>query len=77
MKLVKWADRLPMIVKLLLLFFTWSIFWSLYRLIRAGHKGGILAILISILSFILFSWWLLFIIDLFTIIISNKVWWIW
>lgn len=72
---VKSFDSLPKIVKIIFALPFLDIIWAIYRLIRSISKSNVLAILLSIVMLVLCPA-IFWIVDLITIIISDKVLWI-
>lgn len=73
--LIKAMDDLPFIVKLILCIPCLDIVWSIYKICRSLDKGNILGIILGILTIVpgaFFIW----IIDIVTVILNQKVWWI-
>lgn len=68
-------DKLPKIVKIILALPFLDIIWVVYRLIKSISKKNTLGIVLAILL-IIFGIPFLWLIDIITIIISNKVLWL-
>ncbi len=73
--IVKSFDSLPKIVKIIFALPFLDIIWAIYRLIRSISKCNVLAILLSIVMLVLCPA-IFWIVDLITIIVSDKVLWI-
>lgn len=72
---VKSFDSLPKIVKIIFALPVLDILWGIYRLCRSIAKNNLLAIILAIVMIILCPV-IVWIVDLITIILSNKVLWI-
>ena len=72
--IVKSFDSLPKIVKIIFALPFLDIIWAIYRLIRSISKSNVLAILLSIVMLVLCPA-IFWIVDLITIIVSDKVLW--
>ncbi len=73
--LIKAFDDLPLIVKVILCIPMLDIVWSIYKIARSADKSNLLGIILGILTIIpgaFFIW----IIDLVTLLLNNKVWWL-
>lgn len=73
--LIKAFDDLPLIVKVILCIPMLDIVWSIYKIARSADKSNLLGIILGILTIIpgaFFIW----IIDLITVLLNNKVWWL-
>ncbi|MCM1131537.1 MAG: hypothetical protein K2M08_05140 [Anaeroplasmataceae bacterium] len=73
--LIKAFDDLPLIVKVILCIPMLDIVWSIYKIARSADKSNLLGIILGILTIIpgaFFIW----IIDLVTVLLNNKVWWL-
>ena len=73
--LIKAFDDLPLIVKVILCIPMLDIVWSIYKICRSADKGSLLGIILGILTIIpgaFFIW----IIDLVTVLLNNRVWWL-
>lgn len=68
-------DKLPKIVKIILALPFLDIIWVVYRLIKSISKKNTLGIVLAILL-IIFGIPFLWLIDIITIIISDKVLWL-
>ena len=73
--IVKSFDSLPKIVKIIFALPFLDIIWAIYRMIRSISKSNVLAILLSIVMLVLCPA-IFWIVDLITIIVSDKVLWI-
>lgn len=73
--LIKTLDNLPLIVKLILCIPLLDIVWSVYKLCRSITKNNVLGIILAVLTIVpgaAFIW----LIDLLTLILTGKVWWL-
>ncbi len=73
--LVRAMDNLHIIVKIILALPGIDIVWHVYRLLRSLDKGSVLGIVLAIVLIII-GWAFFWIIDIITIILSNRVLWI-
>ena len=74
-QLIKARDELPFILKLVLCIPALDIVWSVYKICRSLDKKNVLGIVLGVLTIIpgaVFIW----IIDLITVLVNKKVWWI-
>ena len=72
---VKAMDSMPMIVKIILALPALDIIWNIYRVVRSAAKKNVLGIVLGIVLIIVgipFMW----LVDIISIIICNKVLWI-
>lgn len=67
-------DGLPLIVKIILCIPALDIVWNIYKLFKSIEKGNALGIVVAIILFFCapFVW----LIDLITLLVSGKVWWL-
>lgn len=72
---IKWIEGWPRIVKLIFTLI-WGIFPNLYRLGKSLSKGSILGIILSVILLICGGFLILWIIDIVTMLLWNKVYWI-
>lgn len=73
--LIKAFDDLPLIVKVILCIPMLDIVWSIYKICRSVDKSNVVGIVLGILTIFpgaFFIW----IIDLVTLLIYGKVWWL-
>ena len=73
--LIKALDDLPLIVKIILCLPALDIIWCISRVCRSVVKNNVLGIVLGILTIfpgVAFVW----IIDLITVILTGKIWWI-
>lgn len=73
--LIKAFDDLPLIVKVILCIPMLDIVWSIYKICRSVDKSNVVGIVLGILTIFpgaFFIW----IIDLVTLLINGKVWWL-
>ncbi|MBR1985085.1 MAG: hypothetical protein IKA31_05015 [Clostridia bacterium] len=73
--LIKSFDGLPKLVKLILALPMLDIVWAVYRLIRSINKGNVLGIVLGIVMLVACPA-ILWILDLITILLTDKVLWI-
>lgn len=73
--LVKAFDDLPKLVKIILALPVINIVWHFYRLFRSIDKKSVLGIVLAILLIII-GWSFMWIVDIITIILFDKVLWI-
>ena len=74
-QLIKAMDELPFILKLVLCIPALDIVWSVYKICRSLDKKNVLGIVLGVLTIIpgaVFMW----IIDINTVLMNKKVWWI-
>ena len=72
---VKAMDSMPMIVKIILALPVLDIIWNIYRVVRSAAKKSVLGIILGVVLIIVgipFMW----LVDIISIIICNKVLWI-
>ena len=73
--LIKAFDELPLIVKVILCIPMFDIVWSIYKICRSVDKSNIVGIVLGVLTIVpgaFFIW----IIDLLTLLVNGKVWWL-
>ena len=73
--LIKAMDELPLILKVILCLPGIDIIWSIYKLCKSIDSNNIIYIILGILVIFpgaTFIW----IIDIITVILNGKVWWI-
>lgn len=73
--MVKFMDGLPKIVKVILALPGLDFIWNVYRLVKSLKKGNILGIVLGILLLFV-GWAIMWIVDIVTLILNNKVIWI-
>ena len=74
-QLIKAMDELPFILKLVLCIPALDIAWSVYKICRSLDKKNVLGIVLGVLTIFpgaVFIW----IIDMITVLMNKKVWWI-
>ena len=74
-ELVKSMDGLPKIVKVILALPVLDIVWAIYRLCKSISKNSVVGIVLAVLMLI-FCPVILWVVDIITIIVSDKVLWI-
>ena len=72
---IKWMKEAPKLLKIIFALPFLDIVWNIYRLARSIDKKSVLGIVIAILLIVI-GWSFLWILDLITIIVGNKVIWI-
>lgn len=72
---IKWMNQAPKWLKIVFALPILQIIWNVYRLCRSIVKKNTLGIVLAILL-ILIGWSFLWILDIITIALSNKVLWI-
>lgn len=72
---VKWMDQAPKLLKIIFALPGLDLIWGIYRLCRSLKKKSVVGTVLAIVLLIL-SPFVVWIIDLITIIVSNKVLWI-
>ena len=73
--LIKAMDELPFILKLILCIPALDIVWSVYKICRSLDKKNVLGIILGVLTIFpgaVFIW----VIDLITVLVNKKVWWL-
>lgn len=73
--LIKSFDKLPVLVKIIFALPALDIIWAIYRICRSLNKGSILGVILGIIMIPLCAS-LFWIIDIITILTSNRVLWI-
>ncbi len=73
-KYISWYQGLDKVVKILLCIL-WDVPANLYRLAKSAQKDSVLGIVLAILLMI-FGGWVLFVIDIISIILKDKIYWI-
>lgn len=74
-ELIKDFDNLPLIVKVILCIPSLDIVWSIYKICRSAVNNNTLGIILGVLTIFpgaFFIW----IIDLVTLLVNGKVWWL-
>jgi hypothetical protein len=72
---VKFMDGLPRIVKIIFALPILSFLWGFYRIAKSASKKNTIGVILAIILFF-FSGFILWIIDLITIIVKGKILWI-
>lgn len=72
---IKAMNDLPKILKLILALPGIDLIWNIYRACKSLQKGNLIHIIIGIIIIIV-GWAFMWIIDLVTILLSDKVVWI-
>ncbi len=75
MNITKTFDELPLIVKILLALPFLDIVWVVYRLIKSVEKKNTLGIVLAVVLLV-FGIPFLWLVDIITLIVSNKVLWL-
>ncbi len=68
-------DKMPKLVKILLALPALDLIWTIYRICRSADKKSVLGIVLGLVVLIVgipFLW----LIDIITLLVSNKVLWI-
>ena len=73
--LIKAMDELPFILKLVLCIPALDIVWSVYKICRSLDKKNVLGIVLGVLTIIPGAA-VIWLIDLITVLVNKKVWWI-
>lgn len=68
-------DKMPKLVKILLALPALDIIWTIYRICRSADKKRVLGIVLGLIVLIV-GIPLLWLIDIITLLVSNKVLWI-
>ena len=74
-QLIKARDELPFILKLVLCIPALDIVWSVYKICRSLDKKNVLGIVLGVLTIFpgaVFIW----VIDLITVLVNKKGWWL-
>ncbi len=74
-ELVAAMDKLPKLVKIILALPGLDIVWNVYRLVRSIAKKSMLGIVLGII-WLLIGWSFMWVVDIITILLSDKVLWI-
>lgn len=72
---VKAMDDLPLIVKIILALPMIDIIWVVYRIIKSASKESVFGLILGVILLIVgipFLW----LVDIITLIVSNKVLWV-
>lgn len=75
MSFVRWLDSAPKLLKVILALPVLDIVWGIYRLLRSFNKSNFLGIILGILCIFLCPT-ILWILDLITTILQDRVLWI-
>lgn len=73
--LIKWFDKMPKVLKVILALPFLDIVWAVYRLCRSIRKKSVLGIVLAILLLFICPT-IFWIVDIITILVGNKVLWI-
>lgn len=74
-KLIKSFDKLSTLAKVILALPALDICWAIYRICRSANKGNVLGVVLGIIMIPLCAC-LFWILDIITILTSDKVLWI-
>lgn len=74
-KLIKSFDNLPLLVKVIFALPALDIIWAVYRLVRSIAKGNVLGVILGVIMLVLCPA-ILWILDIITLLLYNKVLWI-
>jgi len=71
---IKAIDDLPLIVKVILCIPVLDIVWTIYKLFKSIEKSNVLGIVVAVILFFFapFVW----LVDLITLLVMGKVWWL-
>jgi hypothetical protein len=72
--MVKWMDKQSKLVKFILALPVLNITWMIYRLAKSIKQNHTLGIVLGIIM-LLFGWIFMWLIDIITILVANKVLW--
>lgn len=72
--LIKSFDDLPQIVKIILALPGIDVIWVIYRIIRSVNDQNIFGVILGVILLV-GSFSILWIIDIFCIIMNDRVWW--
>lgn len=72
--MVKWMDKQSKLVKVILALPVINITWMIYRLAKSIKEKHTLGIVLGIIM-ALFGWTFMWLIDIITILVANKVLW--
>ena len=73
--LIKAIDELPLILKVIFCIPALDIIWSIYKICKSATNSNSLGIILGVLTIFpgaFFIW----IIDLVTLLVNGKVWWL-
>lgn len=73
-KYVAWMDKRSKIVKVIFSIPLLNFLWVIYRINKSGSEKNTLGVVLGILLF--FFFWALWIVDIITLVLSNRVIWI-
>ena len=73
--LIKSFDNLPKLVKLILALPVLDIVWAIYRLCKSIDKGNLIGIILGIVLIVVCPV-ILWVVDIITILLTDKVLWI-
>jgi preprotein translocase subunit SecY len=71
---IKWMDGNSKLIKVILAFFI-GIFWNIYRLFKSVKDNNILGVVLAIILLFTGGLFVLWIIDIITLIFMDKVLW--
>lgn len=74
MKFIQWMDNNPKLLKIIFALPFLEIVWVIYRLVKSVAKKDTLGVVVAILLLV-FGWAFLWLVDIITILIWNKVLW--
>lgn len=74
-KLIKSFDNLPLLIKVIFALPALDIIWAVYRLVRSIAKGNVLGVILGVIMLVLCPA-ILWILDIITLLLYNKVLWI-
>lgn len=73
--LVRAMDKLNIVIKIILALPVLDIVWHFYRLLRSIDRGNVLGIILAVLLIVV-GWAFFWIVDIISIILTNRVLWI-
>ena len=73
--LVRAMDKLNIVIKIILALPVLDIVWHFYRLLRSIDRGNALGIILAVLLIVV-GWAFFWIVDIISIILTNRVLWI-
>lgn len=74
MKFVQWMDNNPKLLKVILALPFLEIVWVIYRLVKSLAKKDMLGVVVAVLLLV-FGWAFLWLVDIITIVLWDKVIW--
>ncbi len=74
MGFVKWMDQAPKLLKVILALPVLDVVWVIYRLIKSCNDKNTLGVIVAVLLIVIGLPWL-WLVDIITLLVSNKVLW--